>query len=88
LGHVLIEHHQIVEDAHHRPVGTAPVASSCIDIEAGLSKCDMISTPRGFCASATGAASATDNAHAAANPPRFDLIAYISPQPLVSLQEL
>ena len=41
-----------------------------------------------FCASATGAASATDNAHAAANPPRFDLIAYTSPQPLLSLQEL
>jgi hypothetical protein len=33
---------------------TAPVASSSIDIEAGLSKCDMIRTPPNFCASAMG----------------------------------
>jgi len=49
---------------------------------------DMISTSPGFCASATGAASAADNAHAAANPPIFGLIAYTSPQPLLWLQEL
>src|SRR5262249_52561830 len=59
---------------------TAPVASSCIDIEAGLSKCDMIRTPPDFCASAIGVASGSDNANAAANPPRFRLIADISPQ--------
>src|SRR5215471_8593193 len=59
---------------------TAPVASSCIDIEAGLSKCDMIRTPPDFCASAVGAASASNNANAATNPPRFRLIAETSPQ--------
>jgi hypothetical protein len=58
---------------------TAPVASSCIDIEAGLSKCDMIRTPPDFCASAIGAASASDTANAAANPPRFRVIAHTSP---------
>ena len=58
----------------------AAVASSCIDIEAGLSKCDMIRTPPDFCASAIGVASGSDNANAAANPPRFRLIADISPQ--------
>src|SRR3984893_3465483 len=58
---------------------TAPVASSCIDIEAGLSKCDMIRTPPDFCASAIGEASASDNANAAANPPRFRPIAHTSP---------
>jgi len=58
---------------------TAPVASSCIDIEAGLSKCDMIRTPPDFCASATGTASASDNANAATNLSRFSLIADTSP---------
>src|SRR3984893_9128004 len=58
---------------------TAPVASSCIDIEAGLSKCDMIRTPPDFCASAIGEASASDNANAGANPPRFRPIAHTSP---------
>jgi hypothetical protein len=58
---------------------TAPVASSCIDIEAGLSKYDMIRTPPDFCASAIGAASASDNANAAAKHPRFRLMAHTSP---------
>src|ERR1700758_3217464 len=58
---------------------TAPVASSCIDIEAGLSKCDMIRTPPDFCASATGAVRPSDNAHAVANLPRFCFIAVTSP---------
>ena len=39
----------------------------------------MIRTPPDFCASAIGAASASDNANAAANPPRFRLIAHASP---------
>jgi hypothetical protein len=53
-----------------RRVGGA-VAVAVIHIEAGLSKCDMIRTPPDFCASAIGAASANDNANAAANPRRF-----------------
>jgi hypothetical protein len=48
----------------------------------------MINTPPDLCASATGAASVADNTHAATNPPGFDLIAYTSPQPLSSIQEL
>jgi len=67
---------------------TAPVASSCIDIEAGLSKCDMTRTPPDFCASATGAASASDNANPTANPSRFRLIADTSPGDRGSLAEL
>src|SRR5260370_33844574 len=48
---------------------TAPVASSSIDMLAGLSKCDIVSTPPAFCATAVGAAlSASHNAPAAANP--------------------
>jgi hypothetical protein len=47
---------------------TAPVASSIIDIEAGLSKCDMIRTPPNFCASAMGAASASFGSCCQLNP--------------------
>ena len=57
---------------------TAPIASSCIDIEAALSKCDVIRTPPDFCASATGPARVSDNADAAANS-RFRLIVHTFP---------
>src|SRR5712671_2645020 len=63
-----------------KAIPTRPeTCDACIDIEAGLSKCDMIRTPPDFCASAIGAASASDNANAAAKPPRFRLIAHTSP---------
>src|SRR6516165_1870373 len=67
--------------ARHRVVPiigrlTAPVASSCIDMLAGLSKCDICITPPDLCATATGAApNPSSNAPAAANPPRFRFIA-------------
>jgi hypothetical protein len=39
----------------------------------------MIRTPPDFSSSATAAASASDNEHAATNPPRFRLVAHTSP---------
>jgi hypothetical protein len=59
---------------------TAPVASSCIDMLAGLSKWDILRMPPCFCASAVSVpAIAANNAPTAANARRSRFIAGLSP---------
>ena len=60
---------------------TAPVASSCIDMLAGLSKCDILRMPPGFWANAApGVTIAISNAVAAAAPGRLNVISPVSRQ--------
>ena len=58
---------------------TAPVASSCIDMLAGLSKCDICKTPPDFCANAAAATSrAASSALAAKHDRGLPIIRIIS----------
>ena len=59
---------------------TAPVASSCIDMLAGLSKCDICKTPPDFCATAGAEAAIAANNAAAAESQRRSR--FIRPMPL------
>jgi len=52
------------------PRGAAAVASSCNDMLAGLSKCDIFNTPPGFWANAVSPASIPSNSPTEANAPK------------------